>query len=493
MEGLNFKKIQMAYSSKGRKSVLEPLVMVKILIYAFSQGIFSSRKVEQACNRDINFRWLLSGNKCPHYTTISRFKKKYLSEEILEDLFYQFIKILKEIEEIEYENLFVDGTKIEANANKYTYIWKKVILTNKEKMFIKIVELIDKINEKANKEFNVCQKNLVKDIERIIECLEKDIEYININGNKEKRREISIKSWIKKLKEYTERETEYLKKLELMVDRNSYSKTDKDATFMRMKDDLLGTGPLKAAYNVQIGVESEYIIAANTFQNRDDPTTLKAFLNKLEKNLQTKYSRIICDAGYESEENYKYLIDNNYKYFIKPQTYEQSKKGSYKLKIGKAENMKYDEKADNYICKNNKKLLKNGTSIRKTKTGYEAKITTYECEDCTNCTIAANCKKSSENKEIKISKKFLKMRQISYENITSEDGIILRLNRSIQVEGAFGVLKNNYNFRRFLNRGLNNTFKELILVCFGYNINKLHSKIQNNRNGKHLHKIKNTA
>lgn len=139
LEGLDYRKLYKAYSSVGRKPAVEPKIMFKILSYAYSQNIYSSRKIEKACTRDINFRWLLQGYKAPDHATISRFRKDYLSNEVVEDLFYQQVNYLATQSEILFENVFIDGTKIEANANRYTFVWKKAILKMRRKCLIKFL------------------------------------------------------------------------------------------------------------------------------------------------------------------------------------------------------------------------------------------------------------------------------------------------------------------------------------------------------------------
>ncbi|WP_317079927.1 transposase, partial [Clostridium neonatale] len=176
--------------------------------------------------------------------------------------------------------------------------------------------------------------------------------------------------------------------------------------------------------------------------------------------------------------------------YIKPQTYEKWKKRNFKNDISKRENMRYDAESDFYICHNNRKLIPTSIIHRTSASGYKSEVTVYECENCDNCIHKIKCTKAKGNRKIQVSKVFVKKREISYKNITTEFGIKLRINRSIQVEGAFGILKSDYEFNRFLTRGKNSVKTEFILLCFGYNINKLHSKIQNERTQNHLHELK---
>src|SRR5699024_5242209 len=179
--------------------------------------------------------------------------------------------------------------------------------------------------------------------------------------------------------------------------------------------------------------------------------------------------------------------------YIKPQTYEKWKKRSFKKDISKCENMGYDETADTYTCHAGKKLRAVSVKKQKSKSGYQSEVTIYECEDCRGCLYKEKCTKAKGNKKLYLSKNFLTKRQESYKNILSEKGILYRMNRSIQVEGAFGVLKNDYEFQRFLLRGKTKVKLEILLLSMGYNLNKLHAKIQNDRTGKHLFPVKKPA
>jgi len=490
LEGLDYKELYQAYSSTGRKPAVEPKILFKVLTYAYMNNVYSSRKIESACKRDINFMWLLEGRRAPDHSTIARFRKEYLAEAV-EDLFYQMVQHLHHIGEVSFENLFVDGTKIEANANRYTFVWKKIVNKNEAKMFIKIQSCVDEINLIYMKSFTIAKETLLADLKTVLCYLEEkrqqeQIEFVHGIG----RRKSKLQKFIEELQALYERQEKYDNHNLLFRGRNSYSKTDSDATFMHMKDDHMRNAQLKPAYNVQIGVESEYVTGIGVFQDRNDTTTLIPFLKDMTNYLNIRYQNIITDSGYESEENYLYLEEKEQTCYIKPQTYEKWKKKSFKKDISKRENMFYDSKKDEYTCHHGKQLKPVGITHRTSSTGYRSEITIYECEDCRDCPYKAQCTKAQGNRKMQVSKKFVEKRQVSYENILSEEGILLRVNRSIQVEGAFGVLKSDYNFNRFLTRGKTSVKNEFILLCFGYNINKLHARIQNERVGKPLHYLK---
>ena len=449
-----------AYSAKGRNPAVDPKTMFKILTYAYSQNIYSSRKIETACKRDINFMWLLAGQKAPDHSTIARFRTGFLADAC-ENLFYQMVKRLENAGGLSKETVFIDGTKLEACANKYTFVWKKSVGKWETKMFQKIQEAVSLLNREYIQSFQVTEATRTQDLQEICRFLE--------------------------------RQTIYDWHTASFQGRNNYCKTDPDATFMHMKDDHMRNAQLKPGYNVQIAVDSEYIVATDIFQDRNDVWTLVPFLKRMEEKLGFRYPSVTADSGYESEEGYSYLREQKQKPYIKPQTYEKWKKRSFKKDISKRENMGYDERTDTYTCHAGKKLQPIFLKKQTSKSGYESEVTVYECEDCTGCPYKEKCTKAKGNKRLYVSKSFLEKRQESYENILSEKGILYRMNRSIQVEGAFGVLKNDYEFQRFLLRGKTKVKLEILLLSMGYNLNKLHAKIQNERTGKHLFPVKQPA
>lgn len=493
LEELDYTKLYQAYSTRGRNPVVDPKTMFKVLVYAYSQNIYSTHKIETACKRDINFMWLLSGQKAPDHSTIARFRQNHVGAAI-EDLFYQMANLLFELGEIKYENVFIDGTKIEANANKYTFVWKKAVMKNEAKMHLKIKELLDVINHDYIQAFTFSEETALADLLSVLtflesKCKEADIVFVHGKG----KRPCSLQKHYEAISEYYNRQETYNHHKDFFSGRNSFSKTDNDATFMHMKEDHMRNSQLKPGYNLQIGVEAEYITGVGVFSERNDHGTLKPMLTNMKEMSGHKYKNVIADAGYESEEGYLYLEEEQQTPYIKPQTYEKWKKRSFKNDISKRENMTYNTENDYYICHNKKKLIATGTRVQTTTNGYKTEQTIYVCEDCRECPYKTKCTKAAGNRKMYVSKQFIEKRQVSYNNIISKMGIKLRVNRSIQVEGAFGVLKGDYKFTRFLTRGKNNVKTEFLFLCFGYNINKLHSKIQNNRTGIQLHEIKESA
>ncbi len=489
LENLDYSCLLEANSYYGRNLSVSPITLFKIIVYSFSQGIYSSRAIERACKRDVNFKWLLKGAPIPDHNTIWRFVKKRLVPNT-ENLFNQFVLKLHEMKQVPFENIFVDGTKIEADANRYTFVWRKATEKNEKKLSSKLPGLFEKLQNEYGFEIN--------SQDTALERLKKA--QITISNEKELKgmafvhgkgcRKTQLQRDMEEVTGFLKRQEKYDAYNALFKGRNSFSKTDKDATFMRLKEDHMRNAQLKPAYNIQLGIENEYVVGIYVSGDRNDVNTLKPFINRLEENYSKKHNNIIADAGYESEENYVFLRQNKQKSYIKPMNYERMKNRNYGKKYpGRVENMTYNPAEDEYICAEEKKLSFLKIKKKKSKTGYESNVRIYECEDCSMCSIRGKCTKSKYNKQLQVSTKFWNLREQSLKNIKSKKGIELRINRSIQAEGTIGVLKQDYGFRRFMRRGKKNVKTEMLLLCFGYNINKLHNKIQNERLDQYLHKV----
>ncbi|MCL2816658.1 MAG: IS1182 family transposase [Oscillospiraceae bacterium] len=475
MEELDYTKLYRAYSHTGRKPKTSPVVMFKILVYGSMEGKYAGRELSRACRRDVNYMWLLGDEPAPDHDALNRFRSKHLSEAA-EDLFYQLVRKLREIDEIKYEHLFVDGTKIEANANKYTFVWRKSTGKYQERLESKLKSFLLELSSR----YGWMALTPDEAYQRLSERQTEPFVYGRGKRKSQLQRDMEVLSGMIARRDKYERYDETFK------GRNSFSKTDPDATFMHMKDDHMRNAQLKPGYNVQLGVEGEYIVGVELSSERSDQLTLIPLLNKMESYLGTSYEDVTCDAGYESEENYTYFEGKEQTCYIKPQNYERSKKRKFKNDMNLRENMPYDAAKDEYTCQNGKKIRAVYTGKRVSKSGFESEVTYYECESCEGCPIKKDCTRAKANRKMRLSKTFLRQREESLKRITSPKGVLLRMNRSIQSEGAFGVIKQDYGFRQFLLRGNKKIRTEMFIVALGYNINKLHHKIQQNRTGMQL-------
>lgn len=500
VEEMDLRDLYSTYS-RIREKQAAPSQLLKIVLYSYMNHCYSSRDMETACRRDINFMYLLEDSPAPDHSTFARFRSLHFAP-CAERIMAEMSNFLYEIGEISGAAIFIDGTKIEACANKYTFVWKKAVTKSQANLLIKLAEFISECEESYGIKLVYDSQVKMKHLKRLRKKLyalkqEENIEFVHGCG----KRKTPLQRSIEKMEEYLNKLKEYTQKIHICGERNSYSKSDKDATFMRMKEDAMGNGQLKAGYNVQHGVDSEYVTWLTVGPEPTDTTTLIPFLKKMESSLKFKYKKIVADAGYESEENYSYLESNGQLAFIKPSNYEISKTRKYKNDISRIENMEYNENSDYYICRNNKKLTVSNVIKRKNKTGYISEKTIYTCEDCSNCSFKSSCIKSNncktplENrlKNFETSKLFTRQRKDDLERILSKEGCKLRVNRSIQAEGSFGELKQDMGFRRFMSKGKQNVLAESILLAMARNINKLHNKIQSDRTKTYLFEIKESA
>jgi len=474
LEELNYEKLYGAYSSRGRKSKVDPRVMFKVMVYGYQCGIYSSRKLEEACKYRIDFKWLLEDRKEPDHATFARFRTGRCGEAV-EDLFYQYVKLLEKQGETDHETVFVDGTKLESCAGRYTFCWRGSVEKH-----------LNKVREKV---FHLTGLKKRQELQGYLEQQREQIVFVHGKG---KHKSEEQRRW-EELDALCKRWEGYENSLKIMGEtRNSYSKTDPDATFMRMKDDHMRNGQLKPAYNVQIAVNSEYITGVDVFSNRTDFGTLVPFLKQLQQRHEARYEEVTADAGYESLENYLFLEENGQVSFIKPANYEAQKTKKFKQKIGRIENMAYDAEEDCFTCAEGRKLpLKRETS--ELVDGHFVTTAHYRCENCKDCPRRSACcqaKDPEQPKEVTLKKTFWEKRTQSLENITTDRGIYLRMCRSIQVEGAFALLKNDFGFRRFLTRGKKNVRTELFFLAMAFNLKKLWMKRENGRLKTHLSEIR---
>ena len=469
LEELDYRKLYRAYSPKGRKSAADPRVMFKVMAYGYQCGIFSSRALEEACRYRVDFMWLLEEENPPDHTTFARFRTGRCAEAV-EDLFYQYVRYLEAQGETDHETVFIDGTKLESAAGRYTFVWRKSV----EKQLAKV---------KA-----ASPVSTLAELENYLAQAAENIDFVHGTG---RRKSAEQKEW-ERLDELRCRWADYEEKLRIMGERrNSYSKTDTDATFMRMKEDHMRNGQLKPGYNAQIAVNSEYITGVDVFSDRTDFGTLVPFLRTLQRQHGKKYDSVTADAGYERLGNYLFLEANGQMSFIKPASYEQQKSAKFRKQLGRMENMAYDADEDCYTCANGRRLplRRECTELRN---GREVTTAWYRCEDCTGCPLREKCcqaKDAEKPKELRVNKTLQELRKFSQENISTERGVYLRLCRSIQVEGAFGLLKSDFSFRRFLTRGRKNVRIELFFLALGFDLKKLWMKRENGRLQTHLSQL----
>ena len=526
MEELDFSGLLANCSDKGRIGY-NPIMMYAVVTYANMRGIRAVDRIVELCERDLAFIWLTKGQK-PKRDAFYEFKNKKLTSDVLDELNYQFLRRLQKEGFITLKSLFIDGTKIEANANRYTFVWRGTLnyhlaglLDTVDSVYQKYNALIDEneygikydiphahmfVIEGMEKVRDVIEKNRTRKLTKhkklsnntIIEIdncspleilkLQKNLmqiaeqEHITFVYGKGKRKS-EIQQLYEELESCGERLMGYKECFEIMgKDRNSYSKTDLEATFMRMKEDHMKNGQLKAAYNVQIAVENYFIVQAYVSNDRTDYNTLIPVLEKHKNAFGEILEEVTADSGYCSEKNLLYLKDHKITSYIKLQDHEKRKTRAYTEDMGKYYNMKTQVFGEElyYICHDGRELHHIRTETKE-QTGYTQTFEVYGCADCSGCEHKAKClykynaeKDAEKNKVMKINEQWETLKEESHANIQGEKGSLNRQIRSIQTEGHFGDIKENEGFRRFNYRTSEKVYKEFMLYAIGRNINKYH-------------------
>ena len=491
MERMDFSKFQKAYSRFGRIEY-SPRILTKILVYGYFRKIYSSHEIHRACKENINFMYLLEGEPAPSVSTLCRFRRNVLSV-YGEDLLFQLVHELERRNVLSLDSVFIDGTKIETNANRYTFVWRKSTQKNWSNLQETLHRELPVILREHQIRYSLPKEIPARTLHNILTRLycqkeEQHLEFVHGTG----KRKPPLQHQIEEIEQWKFRLEKYEESFSLFQGRNSYSKTDHDATFMRMKEDHMRNGQLKPGYNVNVATACGFIVGNYISADRSDVNTLIPISRKLLS--QYTIRNVVADAGYESEENYSFYEKlPQTELWVKPSNYEQQKKRKYRTDISRKENMVYDAQKDIYLCAGGKELHPSATRHYTTKSGYVTETTIYQCEDCSHCPLKKQCIKSkskepweTRGKKIYVSKTFQRQRQEMTAKIQTTEGKLLRANRSIQAEGTFAVVKEDQGFRRFFLRGRYKVEAEWILLSLAYNLLKLHQKIQNGRLGTGL-------
>ena len=487
-ERMDYRQIEAAYSRYGRIEY-SPKILTKILVYGYMRKIISTRKIEQACKENICFMYLLEGRKAPDHNTISRFRTNALRQEAGQELLKQLIGMLIKAGLVDLKAVFIDGTKIEANANKYSFVWKKAQVKKMAKLNERIKAELPEILKKAGLRFHIRETMQLRHLKKLMKQLKtkvKDagIKFVYGKGN----HKTILQRLVEKVEDWIAKYKQYIADIHICGDRNSYSKTDHDATFMHMKEDYMRNGQLKPGYNVNVATSNEFIIGTYISADRSDVQTLIPFMKQLKNDYEGyDIKKVVVDSGYESEENYCWFEEDPVtELFVKPSNHEAKKAKKYRTDISRRENMDYDSDADTYTCAGGKLIRASYEKHSKSASGLDLTTTVYECSDCDGCPLKEKCIRSCGSKKpleerhkvLYVSKRFARQRDEMEKKITSDEGILLRVNRSIQAEGTFAFAKEDMDFRRFLTRGKEKVSAEWLLLSLAINILKLHFKIQ---------------
>lgn len=478
VESLDLSEFKKLYREKGRCAYY-PKMMLKIILYAYMNNIYSCRKIEKAVQRDIHYIWLAAQER-PDFVTINRFRNRVKSE--INNIFTQTVLVLAERGFITLDVEYIEGTKIESKANKYTFVWRKTVEKNRAKLQEKIRVLLgriddviaqDKAAESDKVEFTPeTQTSLISDLQDSLAAESEP------SGKEQKKQMREKKKQIKELEKHRDKLNEYDGRLEQMGDRNSMSKTDPDATFMRMKEDAMNNGQTKPGYNLQISAENQFITDFALFPNPTDTLTLIPFFNSFLDRYGHLPSVAVADSGYGSEENYRFMDEAGMEAYVKYNRFHLEQRPRYKPNPFHHDNFHYNADEDYYVCPMGQHMTRIGTAHSKTASGYRSENARYRAQNCKGCPLRCMCYKAKGDRRIiEVNHRLNKYKKKARELLTSEDGLKHRGRRCIEPEAVFGQMKFNMAYRRFRHFGKDKVTMDFAFFAIAFNIKKMCSKI----------------
>ncbi|WP_082673094.1 IS1182 family transposase [Paenibacillus senegalimassiliensis] len=480
-----------AHYTGGGRSAYHPKMMLKAILYGYSQKVYSCRGIEKLLRENLPAMWLTAMQQ-PDFRTLNEFRGVRM-KALMDELFESMIHRLMAENYITMDNYFLDGTKIEADANKYSFVWKKSTLRFEEKLQEKVQATLAHIHELTAQEANEYRpaeaEELPARLEETAAVLEEKVEAFteqlaqtrDAQTRKALRKERS--RWKQPLKQIREdflpRLAKYAQQKVLFGDRNSYSKTDPDATFMRMKEDHMKNGQLKPGYNVQMATENQFILFYSLHQRPTDTRCFTPHLKQLAATGLPMPKTVVADAGYGSEENYLYALGEEkaprFDFLIPYGSYLKEKTRRYQKDIRHASNWPYEERDDRFICPNGRYVCFKKYQTKKNKSGLEQSFKIYECEDCSNCPLKPSCTKAKGNRQVHWNTIWEELKAKAKRALEDDEKSVIYARRKVEVESVFGHIKGNRSFRRFSLRGLDKVHTEFGIVAMAHNLLKVAS------------------
>ena len=479
IESLDLSGFKKLYHERGR-SPYHPKMMLMVILYSYMNNVYSCRKIEKLLYRDIYYIWL-SGYQKPDFATINRFRNRVKNE--IGHIFTLLVLILVEKGFVTLEVEYLDGTKIESKANKYTFVWRKSVERNREKLLEKIRVLLQQINEQMAQDkaadvdtLELTPQTLCEISKEFKEALGSEPE---AKTKEEKAAQRGKNKMFKELEKHGEKLAEYNSCLEQMEGRNSISKTDPSATFMRMKEDAMCNGQTKPGYNLQISSENQFITDFALFPNPTDTLTFIPFLGSFPGRYGRFPKRVVADSGYGSEENYRFMDEAGIEGFVKYNRFHLEHRPRYKPDTFHPDSLYYNEEGDYYICPMGQRMSRTGTVQTRTEGGYISQSACYRAIRCKGCPLRCLCYKAKANQRtIRVNHQLNAYKRKACELLTSEEGIKERGRRCIEPEAVFGQMKSNMAYRRFRHMGKDKVVMDFTFFAIAFNIKKLCSMMR---------------
>ena len=478
VEGLDLREFKKLYHEKGR-CPYHPKMMLKIILYAYMNNIYSCRKMERAVQRDIHYIWLAAQER-PDFVTINRFRNRVKKE--INNIFTQVVLVLADKGFITLDVEYIDGTKIESKANKYTFVWRKTVEKNRAKLQEKIRVLLGQIDDAVAQDkaaetdkVDFTPETLTSLITELQDSLSAEPE--SADKERQKRRREKNRQ-VKELEKHRDKLGEYDGRLEQIGERNSMSKSDPDATFMRMKEDAMNNGQTKPGYNLQISAENQFITDYALFPNPTDTLTLIPFLNSFSDRYGHLPSIAVADSSYGSEENYRFMDEAGMEAYVKYNRFHLELHPRYKPNPFNHDSFHYNAAEDYYVCPMGQHMTRIGTSHLKTASGYRSENARYRAQNCNGCPLRCLCYKAKgDRRTIEVNHRLNEYKRKARELLTSEEGLKHRGRRCVEPEAVFGQMKFNMAYRRFRHFGKDKVTMDFAFFAIAFNIKKMCSKI----------------
>ena len=479
IESLDLSGFKKLYHERGR-SPYHPKMMLMVILYSYMNNVYSCRKIEKLLYRDIYYIWL-SGYQKPDFATINRFRNRVKNE--IGHIFTLLVLILVKKGFVTLEVEYLDGTKIESKANKYTFVWRKSVERNREKLLEKIRVLLQQINEQMAQDKAADVDTLELTPQTLCEISKEFKEALGsapeAKTKEEKAAQRGKNKMFKELERHGEKLAEYNSRLEQMEGRNSISKTDPSATFMRMKEDAMCNGQTKPGYNLQISSENQFITDFALFPNPTDTLTFIPFLGSFPGRYGRFPKRVVADSGYGSEENYRFMDEAGIEGFVKYNRFHLEHRPRYKPDTFHTDSLYYNEEGDYYICPMGQRMSRTGTVQTQTEGGYISQSACYRAIRCKGCPLRCLCYKAKANQRtIRVNHRLNAYKRKACELLTSEEGIKERGRRCIEPEAVFGQMKSNIAYRRFRHMGKDKVVMDFTFFAIAFNIKKLCSMMR---------------
>ena len=465
IDRLDITEIERTYKGGGT-SGYHPRMLLKVVVYSYLNNVYSGRKMEQLLVENIAYMWL-SGRQTPDYNTINLFRSKRLAG-CFDDLFTQVVVLLNEEGFVSLDVQYIDGTKIESAANKYTFVWKGSVEKNKAKLEGKVKAVLEKAEQALELEMSEGDAEMsAEEMERRADKILNKMDEMGISDKKMRKAVERVKE------ENAPKMREHEDKLQTLGERNSYSKTDTDATFMHMKEDAMNNGQTKPGYNVQIATENQFITNYGIFWRPADQGTLIPFLNSFEARYGRQSQEVCADSGYGSEQNYEHMFGNDILPYVKYNMFHAEDKKKRRENPFLVQNLYYNATDDYFVCPMGQHMEHVGDAVLVSDLGYKYTVSRYRTRSCRGCPMRGMCHKSgADYRTIDVSHKNNAYRRKAKELLTSERGLHHRSNRPIEPEAVFGDIKYNHGFKRFHLKSNKKVKIEFGLVAMAHNIRK---------------------